>query len=106
MRQLFNVQSGGAYELPAPPPEQRATFFRGISEVLALPPAPERAAARAVPPPLPALPKAPEAQAAEEEARRKAEEAAARQRCAGGAGWLAGSAGSTAQCPLAGLVLY
>ncbi len=82
VRQLFNVQSGGAFELEAPTREQRSAFFRGIAEALALPPCPERSGEGKPPAPLPPLPRAPEAAAAEEEARRKAEEAAERQRCA------------------------
>lgn len=31
--QLFNVQSGGAYELGLPDAAQRGTFFTGIAEV-------------------------------------------------------------------------
>lgn len=31
--QLFNVQSGGAYELGLPDAAQRSTFFTAISEV-------------------------------------------------------------------------
>ncbi len=48
-------------------------------QALALPAPPEQARAER-PAPLPVLPRAPEAVAAEEEARKKAEEAAARQR--------------------------
>ncbi|KAL4429387.1 hypothetical protein ABPG77_005161 [Micractinium sp. CCAP 211/92] len=80
VRQLFNVQSGGAFELEAPTREQRSSFFRGIAEALALPPRPERGGEGKPPAPLPPLPRAPEAAAAEEEARRKAEEVAERQR--------------------------
>ncbi|PRW59558.1 ATPase family AAA domain-containing-like isoform X1 [Chlorella sorokiniana] len=77
--QLFNVQSGGAYELGLPDAAQRAAFFTGIAKALALPAPPEQARAER-PAPLPVLPRAPEAVAAEEEAKKKAEEAAARQR--------------------------
>lgn len=33
MCQLFNVQSGGAYELGLPDATQRGAFFTGIAEV-------------------------------------------------------------------------
>lgn len=80
VRQLFNVQSGGAFELEAPSAGQRTAFFCSVSQALALPPPPEADARRERPAPLPLLPRAPEAVAAEEEARKQAEEQAARQR--------------------------
>lgn len=82
MQQLFNVQSGGAYALQPPSSEQRGSFFSGVSRALALPPPPQPLPTpQAVQPEqLPVLPRAPEAAAADEAAKRKKEELAARQR--------------------------
>lgn len=79
--------------LPSPThPPTPPNLYAGVSEGLALPPRPEAEAAAAPAAAAPALPRAPEAVAAEQEAARKVEEAAARQRCvpgceSGGGGW-------------------
>lgn len=78
------LQSGGIFEVGTPTLDQRTAFFKDISSTLALPPPPEALAAAAgeegeaeAPPP---LPRAPDAQAAQQAAKKEAEERAARQR--------------------------
>jgi hypothetical protein len=82
VQQLFGVRSGGAFQLSGATREQRSAFFRPVAEALALQPPPEQPEEQQQAPPPPPLPRAPEAEAAEAEAKQRAEELAARQRCA------------------------
>lgn len=80
LEQWADQEDGSAGDCTSQAPIESAVLLPCLLlQALALPAPPEQARAER-PAPLPVLPRAPEAVAAEEEAKKKAEEAAARQR--------------------------